>query len=879
MENFFGDVHRNLRDIILDKIDGISKGDVKQPRIVILQGESGLGKSRIIKEVYDGLRQTTFKTYGQYWPDLSNGLNEKSVESVRDPLSERKVLGPTDLVTFTWVENSIPTFNWIPVRFEMGSSDFMNTACTQISNSIQLNGLPLLVGNQIMFSATEKISKALFDGIRMLRNSSTKDYVDLMVEFLSVGGISLLPGIGYVFSGSAAASEMLNNKLKQNKALKGRVHIGADSTSLESRASEVASAVREFANSNMPTIVAIEDLQWMDSELPVLLTQLASKVEDHPVIVLATMWPYSETPKSAEDQIRSWVEQGVAELLQVPRLEAKDLIRIVDQYAPRTTNEVKQYLVKRWNNPYLLKLFLAWRPIDERLVPTEQGMKLDMGIEELEGYPNELRKMYEARWQSLDVEVQKALAAAAAAIPTSMPNHAFVIEIIAKAIDSGQSSLGWKSDESAIEDLAAELLNDFSHALATSWLEETEIAEVFRETFLAEIAIGAIDDLISRESQGNLRVSITQQIACELGDEFGRQCWIDISDPRNDRAAFLAGWLWNLRGLTLGSKAELDEDIDLLLKLTIAQVKARSWDYQGACEVLPESLLNLRGIMNFVQDPETLTAAIQIGNWLADSGDINLAREIFIRLVQTCETLENVPMGLVVDCKIALANWTGICEQRAEALTLYHDLASRYLDESSLSAEQEMKIRNGLALWVGENADWAEAAKLYQESIVRSDRVLDPFHHLSLEARRGEARAMGESGRNAEAVSKYRGIYEDCSRRFGDKGPETAEAQRGLARWLLASGSIDEATEMYGQVMENCESAFGVDHFLTLWACIGVVDAALSLKDLDRAAKYLSIAKRNIKVFDLEHRFYIVCADRQEKLNKAIDAVELELDR
>lgn len=872
MDNFFGITHKQLRDQILGNIKAIQDGDMTTPRIMILQGESGVGKSKIIREVYASLRAQSLEDYEQYWPNLVDELHLSTKGGMVDPLSERKILGPTERITFTKKEYAVPTFNWIPIKFQNGPFDYINTACAQISSALNTHRLALSVGLWLSQTIFERFNHEASKAISRIRPKTSEDYANLFAEALSTLGVAVTPGLGYVFASASSIRDRFELGSQMRKSLRDSVHVGSNAADLITKSVDVAAAVREFATPKMPAIIAVEDLQWMDGEIPVLIKQLASKVENRPLIILGSMWPFSETPLSVEREVESWVSDGIAQLMQVPSLESDELLMIIDQIAPATDKKTQLSLVKRWNNPYRLKLFLTWSPIVQRMTRTDAGLCLSISESELDTYPTELQQMYQARWDTLDQEVKSALAAAAAAIPADQPNHAFVIEIIAKAIANHPDGLLWGNHEvpnPATEDL---ILNYYSVAMATSWLQETEIAEVFRETFLAEIALKAVAELIDSPGGHALRSQVCHQICAEIQREIGSRVWLDISESDNDKTVFLGQWLLALMEETEIAPNTIDSQLDVFLKLTKAQMRARVWDFSGACEALPDHLASLEGLVDFVTNTETLRAAVQIVQWLGDSGDTELARDACRAFLLKAADLDHITLELLIETEIALANWTGICKDHTRAIEIYEDLANKYMESDSLSRIQAIKIRNGQALWAVESGDWARALQLYESALAPAEESLGPWHHITLEVRRGYARSFGELKESAKAVELYREIYEECLSEFGANGPETVEAQRGLARWTLSYGNVEEANQLSAEALQISKDSFGPDHFLTLWAYVTVVKALIASGELDRAKKNLRELRKRKNVLDSSHNIHAVVANLEVELEQAINS-------
>jgi hypothetical protein len=63
-----GDGHAQLVRDLRTRLNRLVAGDVSVPRVVVLEGASGTGKSRVIRELYRRLQST--QPEPEYWPPL-----------------------------------------------------------------------------------------------------------------------------------------------------------------------------------------------------------------------------------------------------------------------------------------------------------------------------------------------------------------------------------------------------------------------------------------------------------------------------------------------------------------------------------------------------------------------------------------------------------------------------------------------------------------------------------------------------------------------------------------------------------------------------------------------------------------------------------------
>ena len=102
-----GDGHRRVLKDLVSLLSSLQTGDTQSPRVVVLEGASGSGKSRIVRELYRRLRAG--EPSPGYWPELPE---EWSVTKAGvDPIPNRKRLGPP-IDGFIWNSDTLPSFTW-----------------------------------------------------------------------------------------------------------------------------------------------------------------------------------------------------------------------------------------------------------------------------------------------------------------------------------------------------------------------------------------------------------------------------------------------------------------------------------------------------------------------------------------------------------------------------------------------------------------------------------------------------------------------------------------------------------------------------------------------------------------------------------------------
>jgi len=116
MADLVGQGHQDLVDFMVQRFEQIRRAE-PVARVVVFEAESGAGKSRVVREVYERLRMDPslqrVNAAGQgYWPKLPSDWVEGPRRS--GGLPQRKRLGPS-LSSFQRPEGALPGFCWLPV--------------------------------------------------------------------------------------------------------------------------------------------------------------------------------------------------------------------------------------------------------------------------------------------------------------------------------------------------------------------------------------------------------------------------------------------------------------------------------------------------------------------------------------------------------------------------------------------------------------------------------------------------------------------------------------------------------------------------------------------------------------------------------------------
>ena len=138
MKEFLGDGHHGVLSLLLERVGTVAAGDRDVPRVVILEGASGTGKTRVVRELYRTLRTT--RDHKGYWPELAE--SGSSDAPARDPLPGRKCTGPSAR-EFTWPAGALPGFGWWQFNCERMQGGSALDIVSQARPEIEAHLIPL----------------------------------------------------------------------------------------------------------------------------------------------------------------------------------------------------------------------------------------------------------------------------------------------------------------------------------------------------------------------------------------------------------------------------------------------------------------------------------------------------------------------------------------------------------------------------------------------------------------------------------------------------------------------------------------------------------------------------------------------------------------
>lgn len=388
--------------------------ETHQPRIVCLIAESGVGKTRLLREFY--MRLLTEEDASGYWPTTFSG--DLITLDLNPDFSEHNI--PEQ-----FSPNTTP-FIWWAVRFSSNETrnrpSYSSCALLRGSSALLLH-LNYLAKNRLLSKDKKKALDLLFDVA-----------VEFGPKVAEVAiGMAAPPWSGIVGLCKSVA-------LKCHEAVKQRRELMAISEALSNPGGAMKQDALNFQKKlltgleamlapgdrspRMPMIMVLDDIHWADPASVEILQAVLEKSskERWPLLVLATVWPApwdeagldaSDTPLAGlRTTFRAVSQSGTASLHEIRLARIDDAASIVDKGLPGLTEHQRTALLGKFK----ADLFALDQCVDHfrgrpKLFVDRDIAKALTGTGEsaLNGFPHPRLEIIQKRFETLETEIQDVL--------------------------------------------------------------------------------------------------------------------------------------------------------------------------------------------------------------------------------------------------------------------------------------------------------------------------------------------------------------------------------------------------------------------------------------------------------------------------------------
>lgn len=584
-----------------------------EPQLIVLMGESGLGKTRIIQEFYHWLSATyDAKEPNGYWPDdLGHEQNNLKINPTPDACN-----------------NSEPMpYLWWGIRLPDPTA----------RNTIQA-GSALNSHLNLFISHLEPVMNRLREIDRQVKGGKA-----LMKAAVDVG-LSFIPGASAfdsIKTGMEALLELVNLRRESSGDRKEYGIRELHAQQHKSQAEIVLNALSALMagkNSLTPTAACliIDDAQFSNSDPSLssfteqLITQAFS--QKWPLMIIVTYWQAEWRKDWAADKltiasaIRNQQSYFSNAWRPIELSPVEDLGPMLKQALPGLLPDQRSSLLKRvGGNPrYMDEIIRFCQQHPRHFINRDLRNPLnEKGFKDCMDKSLSLHELVQSRFNALPDEVKEAIAIA------SMQGQRFLTNLTKKV---GQT-LGSVSSEAGLNDA------EYPHSLING--VPSGIAE-FSQRIFYEVASEFIDDIMDREAaQDVLKSLIRQRLNEELKkpseDRLQREITLAVAVGLFEVAETAEDQQYGAKALAELTHMAL-ERCDYITAMEMAQrflagIAANSWNFSSLNFYQMYDLQNVFGIMeDSVANQEIAEAMLKLAkqSFRDDPNDKDILRQISI---------------------------------------------------------------------------------------------------------------------------------------------------------------------------------------------------------------------------------------------------------
>lgn len=575
--------HREAVEYLAQRLNAVAGGDTSLPRVVLLRGASGTGKTWVIRALYNRLRE---ELADQYWPESHE--DAFADRTGMETLTGRKKITP-DPHSFEWPADELPTFGWWGFNCERLSTGGVRSMLNDAFSQIDAHVVPLRLRWQQEAGLKLKAEKAGKQALKELRGIAREEGPSAALsQFgIEIPFLSTLIGLGW------GAGKSLQTTVKTRRDLKDSVDIGERlRSSAQQKSVDLASVFRELILPELPAVIAIEDVQLMSAEISALVdavTKGGSGSTTAPVLVVGTVWP--EAFSNSDSEFARWFaeadQDNRVEILDLQGMGEAELINIVKTRAPDTADDVAARIVQPpLDNPYFLKLWLAGKPI-ERALRNSRALRADIA----QSLPQKASEVLEARWNELPEPVQDALMCAAVVNPLDQGLLEFVPKVIAEVlVELGDKYWQIKTPKEPEEPWdEGKAVGALKSAIdPVGWCRLEDSVQFFTESALADVARQRVvaENGFDSDELAEIRRVTRQRLAEWITDHAGEAALVG----HESAARVIGSWYARLQAdpATAANDAELSPERVMSFARQLAQWSDYTTATQLAEPILPE---------------------------------------------------------------------------------------------------------------------------------------------------------------------------------------------------------------------------------------------------------------------------------------------------
>ena len=862
--------HQNVVDLLFERLEALRDPDCDLPRVVVLSGPSGSGKTRIVQELYARLRSQQEDTY---WPAMGDAVRTRGGAGT-DPMAGRKLVAPT-IGGFVWPAGTLPTFGWWGLNCERLSSGTSQDVVSAMRPQLEAHTLPLTMARRQVEGWTDKTRRLAVGVVDEVRSAFVDEGLGAAFDVLKKHGISIPCGptlVKWGFQGLGVSWR----RVQELNRLKKEILLGEQGRSvLRTASQELADVIVSLSLREIPVIIAIEDMHLMGRELPAFLDAVSSR-RSSPVLVVGTVWPEGENSGVYRRWLNKAQNLGGAQRIKIPMLGSGELSSMIQEEAPRTSEEDLLWISDRLNSPFLIRLWLSERRTWEHIEGHHGAVVLkDEGF----WLPEDVMAVLKGRWDELDGAVSLSVLYAAAISPDVDGSACrFVSEVVVGVINRrGEGvhydvrmglrraieKLCWCRSEQGVEFFVEPLLAEFlrrkadghfgkqgwrqlrlltqdalaewiCHRAEGVYLHPTEVSIFVCRWFLGLDEGGQSEELILARAAAQWCLAQNADSCDEVDDavEHGKKALAALlmGNPLSEKVmlnvrATVADYV--LRGGVV--KDALNRYSALLpaferafgihhpRTLLVRYGRAKAMAGSGRLE---DGAAELRSLL---EDQSAVLGSGHPDSWATRSNLVELLNCLgrTEESLALCNDGGDVPESDSVEhdlLPVGFVRTMALMGDKHEgvAVGVCRDLLGDMERKFGSDHQNVLEARSNLAVALCRDSQLGEAVAEYRLLVQGYGRVLGSDHPSTLTTRHNLARALRDAGRVEEAIEAFRAVLTDDLRVLGSDHPNTLITRGNLAAALQSAGRVEEAIGAYQAVLTDHLRVLGPDHPNTL---------------------------------------------------------------
>jgi tetratricopeptide (TPR) repeat protein len=782
-------------------------------RLMVLLGNPGAGKTRVVREFYAALAAT--QPLPSFWPSRVTDESDK-------PLDGRGAIAPD---TFDPPPRTTPAYAWVGVSCRLDQFRRPEDALIKAEQRLRHLHRPIAEGR----GRLGRVSFAFFRLVLLVLSLAAIVLGYLGIETLLVVIVGALSFLAYLHIELTRESvPTLHREWYRTRRERSGARISdTEERRVLSRSAKdyVDGFLDELSKHHLPAVVVIDDATEADPDTLEMVESLLGRSQ--PVLVIATARPDPYQKQRSERNgfgalVPKWSRREVIELCP---MATEDLSRLIRSIAPCTKEAVASAIAAHADgNPLILLAGLDAPVLRDHLVDGAYDVEDLPRV--LEGLPRDYDAVFERYWDRLDEELKRVLALASFHGEVVQPKVLRAGCSVAIATDAEHHVDRARDPQRFLLVRFEEFLDRFSDAALFEQaarrrgsVVEPSVIDHARHKMVAEIVVVREDDLswlglgdAAHRVLLSFHIEAVNDGVCDVDREAARSAveLADLSDRPHEAARRAA-----LADMALAWAGGDDEIVDAAW--TVGAVGHHEAGNVSTALGLLQAQLDYRRRVRGERHPDTLETRRNLARALRDIGRLDEAIAAFENVLSDSRPLVSADDP---DDTLSTRNGLAIALSRAgrlkEAITVCETvLAGRrgLLGEDHIDT---LVTRNNLAITLRKAGRLDQAISALEALLADCRRLLGQDHRYTLVVRNNLGSALVDNGQLDEGIVALELVLGDRRRILGEDHPETLTSRNNIAEALCHAGRLDEAISAFEAMLPNYRRVLGDDHPNTL---------------------------------------------------------------